>query len=686
MGQFRDLILRTPIQIQPQNTVASTLTTIILDQIQMDRNGEIIDRALVKSCIYMLEGLYESDDEEDCGKLYLTMFEPEYLNASRTFYGAEGAAMLIDADAGAFCRHAQARATEEQDRCRSTLSPLTAPKIRRVVEEELIRKHLREVIDLRNSGVRFMLDNDRYDDLRMVYDLSTRVEPEKGELRRAVQGRIVELGTEINAHTRSAISLPVAGEGTTDNLRSDELKESGQTKTISKPAAQQTMAAIAWVEETLHLKAKFDKILREAFEDDQSLQTAVTRSFSDFINDFHRSPEFLSLFFDENMKKGIKGKTEHEVDVLIDHGICLLGYIQDKDMFERYYKKHLSRRLLMKRSVSMDAERQMISKMKMAVGNAFTTRIEKMFQDMSTSADLTTSYKAYVSCLGDPDPSRADLEVSVLTSTIWPLETMTSRLLDDECRASCIFPIELERLKRGFEKFYLEKHSGRQLTWQAHLGTAELRACFPESKGSRKTRELIVQTYGMIILLLFNHLPANASLTCEEIQARTNIPLSELKRHLQSLSVAPKTRILRKEPMSKDVDLTDKFSFNAGYQSNFQKIKVLLISSGNHVEGTQERDDTERKNDNERQGVIDAALVRIMKCVSCFLSSRNASLINSRQRKELLHQTLIAEVIQQLHARFSPDISMVKRRIESLIDREYLERIEQEQSAYRYLA
>ena len=58
-----------------------------------------------------------------------------------------------------------------------------------------------------------------------------------------------------------------------------------------------------------------------------------------------------------------------------------------------------------------------------------------------------------------------------------------------------------------------------------------------------------------------------------------------------------------------------------------------------------------------------------------------------RQRKELNHQKLIAEVIQQLTARFKPDVNMVKKRIESLMEREYLERIdEREPAAYRYLA
>ena len=61
--------------------------------------------------------------------------------------------------------------------------------------------------------------------------------------------------------------------------------------------------------------------------------------------------------------------------------------------------------------------------------------------------------------------------------------------------------------------------------------------------------------------------------------------------------------------------------------------------------------------------------------------------VSSRQRKELTHQKLITEVIQQLTARFLPDINMVKKRIESLIEREYLERKEDsDRPAYTYLA
>ena len=62
-------------------------------------------------------------------------------------------------------------------------------------------------------------------------------------------------------------------------------------------------------------------------------------------------------------------------------------------------------------------------------------------------------------------------------------------------------------------------------------------------------------------------------------------------------------------------------------------------------------------------------------------------IVRRRQRKELTHQVLIVEVISQLKDRFMPDVNMVKTRIEGLIEREYLERIEdREPPSYRYLA
>lgn len=613
MAQFRDFVYRAFLPSQNDVTVAGILFSVILDQIKMQRDGDEINKTTIRSCIYMLEGLYETEMEDESTKLYLTEFEPAFLSATRDFYRAEGASLLQDADAGTFCRHAKKRVKEEQDRCRSTLSKLTTDKVQKVVETELIQANIGEVIRMENSGVKYMLDNDRLSELELVYDLISRVDPKKEELKKAVQKRIIELGTDIN----NAVSKPAQeAQSKESKPEGDKPKNSEAKAAAEKPVNLRTAAAVQWVDEVLQLKSRYDKVLDQSFQKDQGLQTTFSKSFTEFINAFDRSSEYLSLFFDENMKKGIKGKTENEVDNLLDKGITLLRYIQDKDMFESYYKKHLSKRLLMKRSVSMDAERQMISKMKLEVGSSFTQRIESMFKDMAISEDLASNYKKHVARLGDRDPDRAELDIYVLTSTMWPLDAMAPSYRDDEAKKPmCIFPSEVEKIRRGFEKFYLDKHSGRRLTWQANMGTADLRAYFPEMKGNKKTRELNVSTYAMVILMLFNDLPEGKSMTCEEIQAKTNIPLNELTRNLQSLAVAPKTRILLKEPMSKEVELTDNFYFNEGFQSQFTRIKVGVVSSGNKVEESSERKVTEEKVDVQRRGIIEAAIVRIMKYV-----------------------------------------------------------------------
>ena len=615
MAIYRDCVLRSNVRPDSGTSVGDVLKSTVLFMIQLERAGHVIERQLIRHCIYMLEGLYETITEEESSKLYLTMFEPAFLDTSRTFYRDEGQRILEMADAATFCKNASNRIAEERERCLYTLSPLTEPKIKDVLDEELISKNIAEVVNLEGTGVRNMLDNDRVDLLASVYELNARVDKKKTTLTLAVQKRIVEMGQEINSSTANMAqaSAPPGTKPAKEPSGEKKPADKEREKEKEKPVNQQTVSAIKWVDDVLSLKTKFDTIWQEAFKKDQGMEGAIMNSFSEFVNSNTRSSEYLSLFFDENLKKGIKGKTESEVDSLLDNGITLLRYVKDKDLFETYYKKHLSRRLLMKRSVSMDAERQMISKMKVEVGNQFTQRLESMFRDMTVSDDLTSSYKDHVKRTGEPDQKKVDLEINVLTSTMWPMEIM-SNTKDGEVQLPCIFPKEVENVKQSFEQFYLSRHSGRKLSWQASMGTADIRATFHKSNGKVQRHELNVSTYAMVILVLFNDVPSGESLTFEEIQARTRIPEHDLIRNLQSLAVAPKTRVLKKEPMSKDVKPTDKFFFNQDFQSPFMKVRIGVVSGGaNKVESQDQRKETEKKMNDERGASIEAAVVRIMK-------------------------------------------------------------------------
>lgn len=85
-----------------------------------------------------------------------------------------------------------------------------------------------------------------------------------------------------------------------------------------------------------------------------------------------------------------------EVDVILDKTITVFRYITDKDVFERYYKAHLAKRLLLGRSVSDDAERGMLAKLKVECGYQFTQKLEGMFHDMKLSAEMMQQYRSYL--------------------------------------------------------------------------------------------------------------------------------------------------------------------------------------------------------------------------------------------------------------------------------------------------
>lgn len=614
MGLFRDHILRSPLSTADSNIITfDILNSVILDQIAMERQDDVINKHLIRSCIYMLEGLYETNEEKEEDKLYLTTFEPAFLQASRSFYARECVALLRESTASDWLRKTKKRLAEEEARCQTTISTLTKAKITQVVEQELISSHLPEFLAMEGSGLQAMIENDRYGDLATLYELISRVDAKKTPLRHAIQSRVVALGLEINKIIQETdFSAAAAEEG-----------EAGEGP--SKPAKKNqgsvmTTGALKWVEEVLRLKDKFDRMSSECFNSDLLLQTSITKSFSEFINQFPRCSEYVSLFIDDNLRRGIKGKTEAEVDVLLDKAVTFIRYIQDKDMFERYYKKHLARRLLQGKSESSEVEKQMISRMKLEIGNTFTSKLEGMFKDMAMSEELTAGYQNHIRSLGDLDRKQIDLNINVLTTNNWPTESMGGGSAEkEEGRKSCHWPPEITTLQESFKSYYLKERNGRMLTWLGFQGNADIRMEFPKIPGKNNVArrfELNVPTYGMIILLLFNDLAPGQTISFEEIQERTNIPTNDLMKSLFTLSVHPKAKVLNKHPADKAHPKPgDAFSYNATFFSKGFKIKAPVISGGsaNKVEGEEERKATEKENDKHRSMVIDAVMVRTMK-------------------------------------------------------------------------
>jgi len=217
-------------------------------------------------------------------------------------------------------------------------------------------------------------------------------------------------------------------------------------------------------------------------------------------------------------------------------------------------------------------------------------------------------------------------------------------------------PSEMLEYLEIFKKFYLGKHSGRKLQWQPSLGHCLLKARF--RKGVVK--ELQVSLFQTLVLLHFNE---RDEWGFDDIKTATNIEAEELKRTMQSLACG-KFRVLNKNPKGKEVDATDTFSFNEKFDDKLIRIKINQVQM---KETESEQQQTTEQIFQDRQYQIDAAIVRIMK-----------------MRKSLSHNLLISELYGQL--RFPVKPADFKKRIESLIERDYMCREKDDPNTYNYVA
>jgi cullin 3 len=534
--QFRDNVAR-------QAKIKPRLLKMMLDLVLRERRGEMVERGVLRSLTQMMV-----DVGVNSRAVYEEDFERAFLETSATFYRAESGEFITSNSCSDYMRKAEQRIREELERVATYMDAGTEPKIKEVVERELIANHMKTLLEMENSGVFSLVRDDKVEDLQRMYALLGRV-----------QGGHQAMRDMVGAYVRDVGRVLVTDE--------ERLKN-----------------PVEFVQALLDLRAKCDVLLDRAFGKDKAFLQAVSAAFENFVNLAPRSPEFLSLFIDDKLKKGLRGggASEDETDAIFDRVIVLFRYVQEKDVFERYYKQHLAKRLLLGRSASDDAEKGMIAKLKTEVGYQFTSKLEGMFTDMKVSADTMEGFKQWVT--GLEHPPKVDLSVQVLTTGFWPTQATA---------AMCNLPPEIAECCELFRKHYLSRHSGRRLSWQTNLGTSDVRAVLNGEK-----HELSVSTHQMVVLMLFNDRPR---LGFREIQETTAIPIPDLKRALLALSCG-KVRVLAKTPAQPadrpTVDESDSFAVNPKFHSKLYRIKVMALGQR---EAPAEVADTRQKVDEDRK-------------------------------------------------------------------------------------
>ena len=621
-------------------------TDLLMAAIASERAGLLVDdRSVLKQVLGMLSELGQSDGSN----VYESDFESPFLAQTQEFYRIESQGYLSQNTATDYVVKATKRLEEEKERSTALALPLTTETpLQSIIETELVERHARTLVDMEHSGFAVLLkDITKSTEMRDMYTLFARVPTSVDNLREALAARIKSDGRVL----------------ITD-----------QEKGASDPPA--------FVRGVLTMRDRYDKILDVSFRGEKRARKRMRESFEDFLNTDARAASCLSVYVDELLRVGLKGATEDQITQELNKIIIVFRYLADKDVFESFYKQHLAKRLLMGRSVSDDAERSMVSLLKAECGYQFTSKLEGMFNDMRISRDMQDSYKTYKRAQASQQQQQQaegetsgsekpiDIEVDVLTNGYWPSQNIPP----------CILPQQVQDAIARYTKFYLEKHTGRKLSWQTSAGSSELKATFGSDPTKYRKHELGVSTYQMCILLLFND---SDSLTLGQIRSKTQIPDSELRRHLVSLCT-PKHRILRKGSRGRGITSDDDtFTFNPDYGSKLKRVRIPLVketsvsksgdgtgtAGGGSASASAVDGSVPLKVEEDRRHLVEAAIVRIMKA-----------------RKSLGHNDLFAEVTRQLSVRFTPSPQFVKKRIESLIEREYLERSQQDHRLYSYVA
>ncbi|WFC95252.1 hypothetical protein MBRA1_001899 [Malassezia brasiliensis] len=600
---FRDTVVRSE-----RVPMLSNLLVTLLRHVFCERQGASVERRTLKSVADMLLSLTQpaAPGVPDMARrtVYEAAFVPLFLASTAEYYRAESVRLLAAQDATYYLEQAERRLNDEAARVTACLSSATLPALRATLERHLLSDPLEAVVGMPNGGVVALLESDRRAELERMYRLVQLVPTGLGVMNKAMRAYATERGRAINDAAHAA------------------------------PSAERAMA---WVDDVLAFKTRFDEVLATSFHHDKACEAAINEAFDSFINMNPRAPEFISLYIDEHLKRGAKAISDAEMDAVLHKTITVFRFVHEKDLFERYYKLHLTRRLLHGRSVSDDAERGMIAKLKVECGHGYVQKLQGMLNDMKLSQETLAAFQNALTREQRTLPFA--MNVNVLTAIYWPVSAPATPV---------VWPEVLHEACAAFEAYYHTRHRGRVLTWQPQLGSAEVRVRF-----AARTHELVVSTYALLVLLQFADVPDDTALSYTDLQQRTQIGDTDLQRTLQSLACA-KYKVLRKEPRGRDVLSTDLFYFNTAFTCPLARIKIAQVAA--KVETPTERKETTAKVEEERKNQVDACIVRVMK-----------------SRKTLAHNELVNEVVRQLLPRFQPTPALIKKRIEALLEREFLE-------------
>lgn len=580
------------------NKTLPQLTQTFTNMLDEDRNGNMIDTRYMKS--YVLSSL--AIDMEVYKKC---IEEPLYIN-TMSYYKKEIDDLIGKMNVIDIIHHIEKRIHEEAHRIDTYFH--STSKYMHIKNCELAMIH--ENINIIMDELIVMLERDNLDDIHYIY-------------------RMVLIVSS---------NIPIMAKTIYDYIIKTGMSRIGELD-------METDNAIEFIEMLSGICIHYNEMVSNSCNNNSIIQNNVNNALIFIINKnkFNEKNQFKTAeLLSKAIDSYIKNNNLDNIDSKFNGVMIVYKYLQDRDAFQKFYMKMYAKRLI-NWCANDDIEINMIGRLKEVSEFEFISRLQKMINDIKTSRDLNSKFKAV--CGGD----KIDMNMMVLTSGPWPLVK----------GADIFLPSELAQCVDRFTAFYLNTSNGRKLNWIISLSKGEIKTLYTTKPKSTTKQSYIfsASTFQIAILLCFN---GNDNLTIDSIAQTTGIEIKLLEAQLELLV---KMKILTVKE-----DNTQGNIYNVNLKYNYKKLKVK-IDMPIKMETKTETDDTIKMVDEDRGYLIDACVVRIMK-------SRNI----------MKHVELIDETIKQLSQRFKPDVKMIKKKIDSLIEREYIKRAEGKRDEYHYVA
>lgn len=621
-----------------------TLMSEIMEQIRMQREGKMDTSVNLSVAIksFVLLGFDANDLKKQNLSVYINDFEKTFLTETYNYYTGESDKYIKENGVVNYLSKAQQRIDEELKRLEE-LNDHTRRPLNDVLNQVLVTNHAEEI----RAQLTPLLDQERYTDIAFMNRLLRRVPMTIEPLLLDFQQYVKQKGLTAVQELKERMDAEANAEHHATNSKHRQHKKGD-------------VDAKTYINTLLSVYDKFRKVVQEAFDNNEAFVKALDGACKAFINtnaiatptarSKSRTPDLLAKYSDELLRKH-----DNSEDMSVDNLMTVFKFIDDKESFEVWYRRYLSKRLMGGTMSPEDEEREevIIQRLKTANSIEYTTKIANMFNDIRVSRDLGNIYKEEIGSSAASKGYVPDLEPRILDSASWSAIFRGSN-------ESFILPKELIKSQEEFEKTYQTRYSGRQLNWIWNRSRIELKTS-NLSRPGKPPFHFTVTLFQYAILSPFND---TDTMTSYQLLEATALPPEVFKANMIPLV---KNKLLIQQPEGEDQMLNPATTFTMVKEYTSKKIKVNF-ASGVRMSDSKNRDkETNEEVERRHHELLKACIVRIMKA-----------------RKECKHERLTNEVYQIID-RFKPTVGDIKRAIEVLIDEQYLARGD-DGSTYVYLS